>query len=117
MFVQNLDGIVRKPNVTPRQFLYCTTDSIPIDLMFQEISYSHTSFSTAVKPEKFEHDSSNSLRVITKRIKNEIGQFWGSELRAASRELSMRFTRFFFCILSCITGSNNKKFKKGLVFH
>ena len=35
-FVQNLNRIVRKPNVTPRQFPYCTTDSIPIDLLFQE---------------------------------------------------------------------------------
>ena len=34
IFVQNLNRIVRKPNVTPRQFPYCTTDSIPIDLMF-----------------------------------------------------------------------------------
>ena len=49
-----------------------------------------------VKPVKFEHDSSNSLRVITKIIKNDTGQFWGSELRAASRELSMRITRLFF---------------------
>ena len=37
MFVQNLNRIVRKPNVTPRQFPYCTTDTIPMDLMFQEI--------------------------------------------------------------------------------
>ena len=36
MFVQNLNRVVRKPNVTPRQFPYCATDSIPIDLMFQE---------------------------------------------------------------------------------
>ena len=36
MFVQNLNRIVGKPNVTPRQFPYCTTDSIPIELMFQE---------------------------------------------------------------------------------
>ena len=36
MFVQNLNRIVRKSNVTPRQFSYCTTYSIPIDLMFQE---------------------------------------------------------------------------------
>ena len=43
MFVQNLNRIVRKPNVMPRQFPYCTTDSIPIDLMFPENSYSHTS--------------------------------------------------------------------------
>ena len=35
MFVQNLNRIVRKPNVMPRQFPYRTTDSIPIDLMFQ----------------------------------------------------------------------------------
>ena len=42
MFVQNLHRTVRKPNVTPRQFPYCTTDSIPIDLMFQENFASHT---------------------------------------------------------------------------
>ena len=36
MFVQNLIRIVSKPNVTPGQILYCTTDSIPVDLMFQE---------------------------------------------------------------------------------
>ena len=36
MFVQNLNRIVRNPNVTPRQYPYCTADSIPIDLMFQE---------------------------------------------------------------------------------
>ena len=37
MFAQNLNRIVRKPkNVTLRMFPYCTTDSIPIDLMFQE---------------------------------------------------------------------------------
>ena len=47
-----------------------------------------------VKPVKFEHDTSTSLRVTTKRIKNEIGQSWGSELRPAS----MRVTRFFFYI-------------------
>ena len=34
MFVQNLNRIVRKPNVTLRQFPYYCTDSIPIDLMF-----------------------------------------------------------------------------------
>ena len=42
MFVQNLNRIVRKPNVTPRQFPYCTTDSIPIQLMFQENLPTHT---------------------------------------------------------------------------
>ena len=42
MFVQNLNRILRKPNVTSRQFLYCTTDSIPIDLMFQENFHTHT---------------------------------------------------------------------------
>ena len=36
MFVQNLNRIVRKLNVTPRQFPYCKTNSIPIDLMFQK---------------------------------------------------------------------------------
>ena len=42
MFVQNLNRIVRKPNVTPRQFPYCTAGSIPIDLMFQENFPTHT---------------------------------------------------------------------------
>ena len=36
MFVQNLGMIVSKPNVTTLQIPYCTTDSITIDLMFQE---------------------------------------------------------------------------------
>ena len=36
MVVQNLNMIVSMPNVTPGQIPYCTTDSIPIDLMFQE---------------------------------------------------------------------------------
>ena len=42
MFIQNLNRIVRKPNVAPRQFPYTTTDSIPIDLMFQENFPTHT---------------------------------------------------------------------------
>ena len=42
MFVHNLNMIVRKPNVTPWQFPYCTTDSISIDLMFQENFPTHT---------------------------------------------------------------------------
>ena len=42
MFVQNLNTIVRKLNVTPYQFPYCTTDSILIDLMFQENFSTHT---------------------------------------------------------------------------
>ena len=41
-YITNLNMIVRKKNVTPRQFLYCTTDSIPIDLMFQENFPTHT---------------------------------------------------------------------------
>ena len=36
MSVQNLNRIVSKPNVTPGQILYCTTDCIPVDLMFEE---------------------------------------------------------------------------------
>ena len=42
MFVQNLNKIVSKPNVTPGQIPYCTSDSIPIDLMFQENFRTHT---------------------------------------------------------------------------
>ena len=36
MFVQNLNRIVSKPNVTSLQILYYITDSIPVGLMFQE---------------------------------------------------------------------------------
>ena len=42
MFIQNLNRIVRKPNVMARQLPYCTTNSIPIDLMFQEYFPTHT---------------------------------------------------------------------------
>ena len=42
MFVQNLNRIVRKPNVTSMQFLYCTADSIPIDLMLAKRQFSDT---------------------------------------------------------------------------
>ena len=36
MFVQNLNRIVSKPNVTPGQITYFTANSIAIDLMIQE---------------------------------------------------------------------------------
>ena len=36
MFDKNLNNNVSKTNVTPGQILYCTTDSISIDLMFQD---------------------------------------------------------------------------------
>ena len=36
MLVQNLHRIVRRPNVTPGQIPHCTTDCIPIILLFQE---------------------------------------------------------------------------------
>ena len=36
MFVQNLNTIIRKPNITPGQIQYCTTDCISVDLIFQE---------------------------------------------------------------------------------
>ena len=36
MSVKILDRIVSKPNVTPGQILYCITDCIPVDLMFEE---------------------------------------------------------------------------------
>ena len=42
MLVLNLNRIVSKLNVTPGQIQYCTTDSIPIDLMFQEIFPTNT---------------------------------------------------------------------------
>ena len=42
MLVQNLNRIVRKLNVMPRQCPYCTTNSIPIDMMFQENFPTHT---------------------------------------------------------------------------
>ena len=43
MSVQNLDRIVSKPNVMPGQILYCTTDCIPVDLMFPEYFPTNTS--------------------------------------------------------------------------
>ena len=42
MFIQKLNRIVSKPNVTPGQIPHCTTDSIPIDLMFQKNFPTHT---------------------------------------------------------------------------
>ena len=36
MLVQNVHRIVRRPNVTPGQIPHCTTDCIPINLVFQE---------------------------------------------------------------------------------
>ena len=36
MFVQNLNRIVRKPNFMQGQILYCTAQSIPIALKFQQ---------------------------------------------------------------------------------
>ena len=42
MFDQYLNRIVRKPNVMPGQIPYCTTDSVPIDLMSQENFHIHT---------------------------------------------------------------------------
>ena len=36
MLIQNFDRIVSRPNVTPRQALQYTTNSIPINLVFQE---------------------------------------------------------------------------------
>ena len=42
MFVQNLNRNVSKPNVTSGQIPYCTTDCIPVDLMFEENFPTHT---------------------------------------------------------------------------
>ena len=42
MFVQNFNRIVREPNVTSRQIPYSTTDSTPIDMIFQENFPIHT---------------------------------------------------------------------------
>ena len=36
MFIQYLNRIVSRPSVTPRQILQCTTNRIPINLMFKE---------------------------------------------------------------------------------
>ena len=36
MLIQNLHRIVRRPNVMPGQIPHCTTDCIPINLVFQE---------------------------------------------------------------------------------
>ena len=49
-----------------------------------------------VKPLKFEGNTSNSFPLIAISIKNTMGEFSGSALRAASREVSMGVTRYFF---------------------
>ena len=36
MLVQNLHRIVRRPNVMPGEIPHCTTDCIPVNLVFQE---------------------------------------------------------------------------------
>ena len=36
MLIQDLNRMVSRPNITPGQILYCTTNCIPIDLMFKE---------------------------------------------------------------------------------
>ena len=36
MYIQYLNKIVNKPNVMPGNILYCTSDCIPVELMFQE---------------------------------------------------------------------------------
>ena len=36
IFVQNLNRIFRKSNVTPGQILYCTRGYIPVNLLFEE---------------------------------------------------------------------------------
>ena len=47
MFVENLNCIVSKINIMPRQILYCATDCIPVDLMFHEISQLTHKFGTS----------------------------------------------------------------------
>ena len=36
IFIQNLNRIASRPNVTPGQIMHCTTNCIPINLMFKE---------------------------------------------------------------------------------
>ena len=48
MLVQNLHRIVRRPNVTPGQIPHCTTDSIPINLVFQENFSNNTQVRTSL---------------------------------------------------------------------
>ena len=44
MLVQNLNRIVSRPNVLPGQILQCTTNCIPINLMFKENFPSNAQF-------------------------------------------------------------------------
>ena len=52
LFVQNLNRIVSMPNVMPGQILYCTTDCIPVDLMFQENFPTNTQSLVPPEPSK-----------------------------------------------------------------
>ena len=42
MLFQHLNRIASRPNVKPGQILYCTTNSIPIDLKLQESFHTYT---------------------------------------------------------------------------
>ena len=44
MFIENLNRIVSKPNVTPGRIPYCTTDSIPIVFVSKKKIVSKTSY-------------------------------------------------------------------------
>ena len=46
MFFQNINRIVSEPNVKPGHLPYCTTYTIPIDLMLQEYFPTHTQVRT-----------------------------------------------------------------------
>ena len=48
MLVQNLRRIVRGPNVMPGQIPHCTTDCIPINLVFQENFPANTQVSNSL---------------------------------------------------------------------
>ena len=47
MLIQNLNRIVSRKNVLPRQILYCTRYCSPINLVFQENFHTNTQFGTA----------------------------------------------------------------------
>ena len=49
MLVQNIHRIVRRPNVTPGQIPHCTTDSIPINFVFQENFPANTQVSNSLR--------------------------------------------------------------------
>ena len=69
MLIQNLKIIVSRPNVTPGQIMHCTTNCIPINLMFMETFLLTHRFGTACA--YMSHRNDCRQRGVTKNISHQ----------------------------------------------